>query len=82
MQCLKIIVSTTEELKLRGVSYLGSKFDVHLSKGKACFRAWLPTTGLKIGVLDSSRSSYVALSVTPTCYDLETSIRIFGSSSA
>ena len=74
------VPTTTDGLKLRGVAYLGSKFDLVLSHGKACFRAWPAAPGgtaLKTGVLGSG--SFAPLSAAaPNCYDLETSLRMVG----
>ena len=86
------VPTTTDGLKLRGVTYVGLKFDLDLSGSKACFRAWpTPTAvphvgsatvmarsaGLKTSALGSG--SFVPLSAdTPTCYAIGTSVRMVG----
>jgi hypothetical protein len=77
------VPATTDGLKLRGVSYLGFKFDLDLSK-KACFRGWAvhnaavagSAGGLQIGVLGSG--SFVPLSAVDTCFEFGTSVRVVG----
>lgn len=84
------VPATTTGLKLRGISYLGHKFDVDLSDAsqKTCFRAWPTTakpqqstggvemaTGLKISTLDSNSFAPLSADV-PTCYQVGTSVRI------
>jgi hypothetical protein len=75
------VPATTDGLKLRGISYLGIKFDLDLSK-KACFRGWpkraTHSGSLRIGVLGSG--SFVLLSTAATCYEFGASIRIVGAS--
>lgn len=82
------VPATTTGLKLRGISYLGQKFDLVLSENKkACFRAWPkaePTqskmkSGLMISTLGSN--SFTPLSdKVDTCYPAGTSVRIIDGS--
>jgi trehalose/maltose hydrolase-like predicted phosphorylase len=70
------VPATTDGLKLRGVTYLNSKFDLDLSNGQACFHAWHGAS-LKIGILGAG--SFAPLSPTKaTCYKLGASMRIVG----
>ena len=60
-------------------SYLNSRFDLDLSGGKACFRGWPAAPGgtaLHIGLLGSG--SFAPLTADPTCFDVETSVRMVG----
>ena len=69
------VPATTDGLKLRGVAYLGSKFDLVLAK-QACFRGW-PGSELKIGALGSG--SFKPLPTAgDACYDLGASVRVVG----
>ena len=76
------VPATTDGLKLRGVAYLGLKFDLEL-EGQACFRAWPAVAGadvaaghLRTGVLGSGQ--FAPLSAIGTCYELGTSVRMVG----
>ena len=69
------VPATTDGLKLRGVAYLGSKFDLVLAK-QACFRGWAGSA-LKIGALGSG--SFKPLpTASDACYDLGASVRVVG----
>ena len=69
------VPATTDGLKLRGVAYLGSKFDLVLAK-QACFRGW-PGSKLEIGALGSG--SFKPLPTAgDACYDLGASVRVVG----
>jgi len=81
------VPATTDGMKLRGVTYLGSKFDLRIRPEKApagqagaCFRGWPVAAGgvqLKVGVLGGG--SFVPLSATEdACFKLGTSMRIVG----
>ena len=83
------VPATTTGLKLRGISYLGQKFDLVLKNKKACFRAWpstkaepkqsKTTSGLKISTLGSNSFAPLSSNV-DTCYPVGTSVRIIDSS--
>jgi hypothetical protein len=81
----RVPVSTTS-LKLRGISYLATRFDLVLSAQQgSCFRGWVATTGargapsLKIGELGSGSGSFVPLtSEQAVCFPAGHSVRIVG----
>ena len=77
------VPASTAGLKLRGISYLASRFDLVLSAQEgSCYRAWAATTGapsLKIGELDSGSGSFVPLtSEQAVCFPAGHSVRIVG----
>ena len=74
---------TTDGMKLRGISYLDSKFDLVLSNKdhtkSACFRSWPAPAGggLRIGVLGDG--SFATLSAgADSCFKAGSSVRIIG----
>ena len=78
--------ATTDGMKLRGISYLDSKFDLVLSNKDdnraACFKSWPVVAGgggfgLKIGTLGSG--SFATLSAdAESCFKVGSSVRIIG----
>eukprot|EP01052_Picozoa_sp_SAG31_P036968 SAG31_NODE_4693_length_3029_cov_1.192833_2_plen_98_part_00 len=79
------VPASTTGLKLRGVSYLGSKFDVVVTADRsktACFRGWA-TNGvqLKIGPLGSGTFTLLPVT-TDVCFKYGVSVRIVGARSA
>ena len=78
--------ATTDGMKLRGISYLDSKFDLVLSNKDdnraACFKSWPAMAGsrgfgLKIGTLGFG--SFATLSAdAESCFKAGSSVRIIG----
>lgn len=72
------IPTTTHGLKLRGVSYLGLKFDLEIAAGQTCFQAWPGAENqLKTGRLGTPPT--VPLGTLPSCYPVGISLRMVGS---
>ena len=67
--------TTTSGVKLRGVTYRSTKFDVILGQ-RICFSAWPgQSSSLKIGVLGSG-DPLVLLTTEPQCFSQATSLTV------